>query len=446
MLNAIFNLLTAVDELFWGYAAFVLIVVLGLFLTLRSGFFQVRKFPQITKTFFQFMKKSNKAERGIHPLKAFFASTGGMIGIGNVVAIVTAVQFGGPGALLWVWIAGMIGAIIKYHEIYLGCKFRVENKEGGYDGGPMYFLRKAFNIRFVSILVAALLCIYGVEVYQFSVITESITTNWHFPRIGVIGALLALVLYACSGGVRRIGQICTYVMPIFLLTYIGMGVWIIFQEMGAIPALFAEVFRSAFTGHAAVGGFAGSSMILAVQHGISRAAYSADIGIGYDSIIQSESASSHPERQARLAILGVAIDNLICTLSILIVLLSGAWKALDPLVGSELIQVSLSKYFPLMEFFIPFFFIVTGYTTLIAYFVVGIKCATYLAPRWGRKIYLAYGTGAFIFFSYVSQTQALLLMSVAGASLLILNLLGIFRLRHEVHFDEKLPSVLEEVA
>ena len=135
---------------------------------------------------------------------------------------------------------------------------------------------------------------------------------------------------------------------------------------------------------------------------------------------------------------------MICTFTILIVLLSGVWVAAD-LEGSQLIQTALGSYFPYMEYFIPFFFIVTGYTTIIAYFVVGIKCARYLAPRWGKRIYIFYGTSSFVFFSFVPQYQALLVMSVSGAMLLMVNLLGIYRLRKEVVYIELKQPLKEAI-
>lgn len=440
-----FNLLRLVDSFFWGYCAFVLIMAIGLFFTIKSNFFQIRQLPQILKIFIEFAKKTDKDKRGVHPLKAFFASTGGMIGIGNVVGIVTAIQMGGPGALVWVWIAGLIGAIVKYSEIFLGFKYRVENKDGSYDGGPMYFLKKAFPYRFIPILVAGLLCIYGVEVYQFSIITDSVSQNWNINRFIVIAALLGPVLYASSGGVQRIGKICSWVMPFFLLVYLGMGMWVLIQELHVLPALLVMVFKSAFTGHAAVGGFAGSSVILAIQYGTARAAYSADIGVGYDSVIQSESRTRYPEKQAKLAMFGTLIDNLICTLSILIILVSGVWTIGPSLEGSEIVQLAFEKYFPYMQYFLPLFFIVTGYTTIIAFFVVGIKCARYLTPRYGKSIYIVFGILSFTFFSYVPQSHALLVMSVSGAMLLIINLLGMYRLRHEILFStEQLEVSVED--
>lgn len=434
MLESVFAFLMNIESFFWGYIAFLLILLLGCFLTYQARFFQLRALPSIIKLFFNLLGKSGKGKRGVHPLQAFFASVGGMIGIGNVVGIVTAIQMGGPGALFWVWTAALIGAIIKYSEIFLGLKYRVINDRGSYDGGPMYFLKQAFNNRGVPIFIAILLCIYGVEIYQFAVVTDSLSTNFDLNRYFVIGGLLGLVLYASYGGVSRVGKICSLVMPFFMGLYTVMSLWIISNEIHLLPALLKTVFVSAFTGHAAVGGFVGSSVLLAIQYGISKAAYSADIGIGYDSIIQSESNTVYPERQAGLAILGVCIDNIVCTMSIFVVLMSGVWSSIEPIPGSLLVQTALSQYFPYMHIFMPIFLFVVGYSTMIAYFCVGIKCARFLHPKYGVPFYVLYGSVALIAFSFLDQTQAMMVMSLVGALLLITNLIGIFILRKEVSF------------
>lgn len=431
-MNFLFDNLSFLDRFFWSYVAFILIILLGGYLTYKTRCLQIRMFPSILRTFGQFVRMRPTQAVGLHPLRVFFASVGGMIGIGNLVGIVTAIQIGGPGALLWVWIAAFVGSMIKYAEIILGLKYRVANQRGGYDGGPIYFLQAAFGVRWVSLIVAGLLCVYGVELYQFSVVTESISSNWGIHRFIVIAILLISVLYAGVGGVRRVGKICSTVMPLFLLTYLAMSLWLLFHELPLLPGLFCTVFKSAFAGHAAVGGFVGSSAILAIQHGVARMAYSADLGIGYDSMIQSESSTVYPEKQAGLAILGVFIDNIICTMSILIVLISGVWKVTPALDASQFVQTALSHYFPYMDLFMPLFLFILGYTTLIAYFCVGMKCARFLGPQHGEKIYITYAILAFIFFSFFDQTQALIVMSLSGALLLIINLLGILRLRKEV--------------
>lgn len=430
MISSFVSYLTAMDDLFWRFFAFFCIMFLGMYLTVSSRFHQLRKLPGTIALFFSLMKGKSQGE-GVHPLKIFFASAGGMIGIGNIVGVATAVQIGGPGALLWVWIAGFVGGVVKYSEIYLGMKFRVQNKDGGSDGGPMYYLKRVFRGPFIPTIVALLLCVYGVEIYQFSVITASVEANWHISRWVVCFFLLGSVFWAAFGGVRRIGSICTTLMPLFLLCYMFMGLYVFIKEWATIPYVVADVFRYAFTSHAAVGGFVGSSILLTIQQGLSRAIYSSDVGIGYDSIIQSESWES-PLTQAKLSVLAVITDNLVCSFSILLILLTGVWT--DPMEGSQLVQIALAKYFPCMSIFMPLFLIITGYTTLITFFCVGLKCASYLHPR-GRRVYSIYALFAFTFFTFFSQTHALLVMSLSGAMLLIINLLGVFLLRKEIDFE-----------
>lgn len=437
MMEPFFNFLSHLDTIFWGYIGFSLIILLGIYFSFKTKFFQIHAVPSIVKTFFHFLLKPHKNKEGIHPLKAFAASVGGMVGIGNVVGIITAVQLGGPGALFWVWIAAIFGSLIKYCEVYLGLKYRVARKSGGFDGGPMYFLAKAFKAKWVPLLISCLLCIYGVDIYLFAVVTSTVETNWDLNHYLVLFTLLGLVLVASIGGVSRVSKVCSFTMPFFIVIYIGMSLWIIGQNVAFLPEIFATIFKSAFTGHAALGGFAGSSAILAIQHGISRAAYSADIGIGYDSIIHSESCSTAPEKQARLAVLGVFLDNFICTLSILLVLVTGMWKAETAIEASRLVQEALSQYFPLMHIFMPAFLFILGYSTIIAYFCIGIKCARFLLPKLGPKIYVTYGITILIIFSFFDQTKALLVMSIAGSLLLTLNLLGIYRLRKQIIFIEQ---------
>ena len=441
MLDVFFSVLNFLDSFFWTNIAFVLIMGMGVYFSARLRFLQVRSLPSLFKLFYSLLGTSQASGRvGVHPLKVLFASVGGMICVGNIVGIVTALKIGGPGALFWVWVAGIFGSIIKYAEVYLGLKYRVANGQGGYDGGPLYFLKAAFAGSWAPISIATLLCIYGVEIYQFSVIADCISTNWSFDKLLVVGALLILVLLAGLGGVRRIGTIGSFFMPFFVLTYIAMGIWVISCEITQIPGMLLLVFKSAFGMKQIAGGVIGGGFWLALQHGTSRACYSSDIGVGYDSIIQSESSLSVPQRQAGLAILGVFIDNSICTVSLLVSLLSGLW--LNPAIdASQLVQESLALYFPGMGVFMPIFLTIAGYTTIIAYFCVGLKCARFLWPRFGEKVYTFYALAAFIFFSFCEPSRALLVMSVAQAFLLILNLLGIFKLREEISLAEAYRSV-----
>ena len=444
MFSYVFDFLFRIDAFFWSYIGFSLVVILGCYLTIKTRFFQIRLVPTTLKTFLELIRYRAGSSQGTHPLKVFFTSVGGMVGVGNIVGIVTALQIGGPGAILWVWIATFLGSLIKYSEVFLGLKYRVPNKKGGYDGGSIHFLKKAFNVRWIGTCVCILLCIYGTEIYQFSVLTQSISTNWKLDQTWVSLAILGLVLYTVIGGIQRVSKICAFLMPTFTLVYLMMCLWVIGHHVLELPGLLVNVFKSAFNGHAAMGGFVGSSMLLALQHGISRSVYSSDIGIGYDSIIQSEANIEKIISQARLSIFGVFIDNLVCTFSLLVALCTELWCAVPKIESSLVIQRALSLYFPGQEIFMPIFFFVLVYSTLISYLLVGLKCSRQLDANHGEKIYLPLAVILLFCFSFFDQSKALLIMSLSGCMLLIINLMGIFQLRREIEFT--LPEKSQEMS
>lgn len=434
MLEQFFQTLFLVDDFYWGKIGFLLVLTLGVFFTYRTRFFQFRTLFNFRKTIAELYQSNNSEGPGTNPFKLYFASVGGMIGLGNVVGVITALLIGGPGALFWLWIASFSGMLIKYSEIYLGVRFRVANDRGGYDGGPMFYLPHAFSWKLLPAIVAVLLCIYGVEVYQFVVITDTLSTTFSLPKIPIIMALIALILYTVLGGINRLANVCTILMPVFMVVYLAMCLWVVGSNIGVIPDVLGQVIHSAFNGHAAVGAFAGSTMVLAAQNGIARAVYSGDIGIGYDATIQSETQSQFPERQARLAIFALLTDSIVCTMSMLVVLVTGLWHNHSGLQASEFVAKALSLYFPHMEIFMAVFFFLAGFTTIIAFFAVGMKCAKFLSAQWGERLYLVYGLCAFSFFAFFDQSKVILIMSLSGGLLMMINLIGILKLRNYIVF------------
>lgn len=433
-MDSFFSMLATFEDFLWGNLAFPLLMGIGLYFSFKTGFVQIRHFPQVIKTFIGFMSVKDKEGRGVHPLKAFFACVGGCVGVGNIVSICTGVQLGGPGALFWIWMTALIGMVVKYAEVYLGIRYRVPNQQGGYNGGPMYFLQAAFSWKGFASIAALLLCLYGVEVYQFSVIVHSVSFNWGFNSYLVTALLLGLVLFAGSGGVRRVGNISSAIIPLFVVIYIGMGFFVLFSNIGKMPEVLANVFSSAFTGHAAFGGFIGSTLMMTISQGLRRGCYTGDIAVGYASVINSESSTKVPEQQASLEFLGIALDTfLICTTSVFLILVTDVWYS--GLEVDMLVQTALGQYFPYMNFFMPFFLFLLGYSTINAYFIAGVKCAEYLAPKWGKTIYYAYAVVALTVFSFVGTTQAQSVMAIVGGLLLLVNSAGIYALRHQVNFN-----------
>ncbi len=424
-----------VEDGIWSYIGFPLVLLIGIYFTFRSGFAQIRYFPTVVKNFIELVC-TKECGTGIHPLKAFFACVGGCVGIGNVVGVVVAVQLGGPGALFWLWVTALFGMMLKYCEVYLGMKFRVKDGNGGYKGGPMYFLQKVFKTMFVPYIVCVLLCVYGVEVFQFSVVVNSISQNFVVDKTVVTVALIILVIYAALGGVKRVGSINAWIIPLFVILYVGMGAYVFYQNFEAIPGVIAKVFSSAFSGHAAFGGFIGSSLLGTISHGIRRASYSGDLGVGYASVIHSESSSRSPEKQASLVFFDLFLDAfIICSTTLFVILVTDSWhQSID---STMIVQEALSNYFPYMNYFMPFFLFLLGYSTINAYFVVGLKCAEFMLGRWGKPIYIVFGAVTLFAFAFVDIYEAQMVMSLTNALLLVVNSYGIFRLRKEISFNIK---------
>lgn len=436
-MDEIRNFVLAFDNFLWTYVGITLIIVSGVHLSIKSGFAQIFGLVRCFKNFFACFRRSMPhASRGASPIFVFFASLGGCIGIGNVVSIAVAVQLGGPGALVWVWLAAFLGMIIKYAEVYLGIRFRLENDVGSYDGGPMFFLRYAFpKLQFLATLMAALMCVYGTEIYLFSVIKNSFEINFNAPPLPTVLVLIALILITVLGGVRRVGLVNAWLVPIFMSLFLLMVAYILVINISHIPSMFIEVFKAAFTGHAALGGFAGATILMTISRGISSACYSGDVGIGYASIIHAETNVNQPEKQASLAIVGIFLDTIVvCTAVMLLVMISGVWQ--DPTIpGSMLVQRALSIYFPHMNIFMPLFIFMLGFSTITAYMVAGIKAAKYIAPKNGKAIFVTLATCAFFFFSFYDPSFAMAVMYSSGGLLMVINIPAILVLQRYIKYS-----------
>jgi AGCS family alanine or glycine:cation symporter len=431
----IFNLLKVIDAFYWSYIGVTFIILSGVYFTIKTRGFQFRVIYNFKDTFRSIRNESrNKDLPGVHPVKLYFASIGGMIGLGNIVVITTAVVYGGPGVLVWLWLASFAGMMIKYSEVYLGIKFRRLNKKNSFDGGSIYYLQEAFKPKIFSKALCFLLCIYGIEVSQFKIITDTASKTFDINPTVIIYGFLVLTMYASAGGIKRLANTCTWLMPPFMISYIFLCSWVLVAHYNVLPEVLMSIITSAFQGHAPIAGFAGSTYLMVAQTGVARAVYSSDIAVGYDSIIQSEAATTFPSIQAKMAVFAQMTDSVICSLSILVVLVTGVWH--NPFLSdpSEYIIAAFSIHFPYIEYFMVILFFLAGFTTIITYFTVGIKCADFLSIKWGKKIYIIYAIIAFISTEYIDQTSLITIMSLSGGMLVLLNLSGILKLRKHLKF------------
>ncbi len=440
-MDHIFDFIEFLNEFYWSYLGWLIICLSGLYFTICSKGLQFRLIANFGKNIKEiFIEGGNKKNAGIHPIKLYFASVGGMIGLGNITGIATALMIGGPGSIFWTIIASICGMLIKYSEIYLGVKHRVINEQGGYDGGPMYYLKAAFNSNFISYLAAFLICLYGVEVFQFVVVVERLESNFEINRWFIIFGLLSLVIYSSIGGVKRLANITTMIMPLFMITYIFISSYIIIMNASIIPEFFAKVIASAFKGQSQIGGFVGGGMIIAAYQGISKTIYSGDIGIGYDSIVHSETRIVNPRKQATLAVYGLLTDTIICLLTNTMLGVTGAWYSLNHLSATEAVSTTISGYFPYSNLFITLLLFVAGFTTMISYLTTGIKCSKYINKRYGKIIYLSYAIFAFIFFCNFTADKVIIIMSLLSGLLVLLNIAGIISLKRDINFFQQKKS------
>jgi AGCS family alanine or glycine:cation symporter len=371
---------------------------------------------------------------GVHPFKLFFASVGGMIGIGNVVGVGAAIMIGGPGSIFWMWIASFCGMLIKYCEIYLGIKYRVRNNKGGYDGGPMYYLQGAFKSKVFACSAAFLLCLYGVEVYQFAVVVERIEYSFNLDRNLVIFILIAMTLYTSMGGVHRMADVCSILMPIFMITYIGICMYIIIANYNSLPSVLSSILYGAFEGHAPIGGFVGSTFMISASTGVARSVYASDIGIGYDAVVQSETKIEDPCKQARMSIYALFADTFTCMMTTFIFATTGAWHSMSHLTPDKVVAEILSAYIPYTDWFITALLFLAGFTTVVAYLSAGIKSASFLSRKYGKPIYLCYTVISLTYFSRYNADQLMPLMLFVGGLLVLLNISGTVKLVKEIKF------------
>lgn len=425
--------LNQITVFYWEYIGVPLLIVFGLYLTIKTKGFQfqiLRHAIYQIKTFFEYVNE--KGHGGIHPLKLYFASVGGTIGIGNIVLVTAGFAIGGPGILVWLWLSTFVGMIVKYCEIFLGIKYREQKPDGYYNGGFMYVMRNAFHAPVLAKVSAILMCIYGCEVYQFSVVAETIYRTYPIDKHLVVFALLGLTVFSAIGGVRRLANICSVLMPIFLAVYILLCFYIIGSSYAKLPALMLTVFKSAFTGHAAIGGFMGSSFMMTMKEGVSRAVYAGDIGVGYDCMIQSETSVQDPRMQARFSMLSLFSNSFICTLSILVVLCSGLWCT--NCAHNFLVTETLNLHFAYAKHFMAILLFLAGFTTLISVLTIGYKSATFISERWGKMAYSLYVLPALIIFSFCDNTVPSIVMTFVSGLLMCINLISIVRLRREISF------------
>jgi AGCS family alanine or glycine:cation symporter len=305
----------------------ILLVGGGLWLNIRIDFFPIRYFPFIIRETFGRILTKPTGEGTISPFQAACSALASTIGGSNIIGVPVAIAFGGPGAIFWMWVTALVGFATKFSEIALGLKYREKNKEGTYVGGPMYYLAKGSGLPFLGSVYAFFLMIELVP----SISTQSVNVVQTAASVGIPNVVTGLVVttivgLVVIGGIKRIAQVTSRLVPFMALLYICTALVIILINIDKLPGVFLMIFQHAFSPTAAFGGFAGASIAATLRWGVARGCYSNEAGMGTASIAHAAAVTDHPTRQAMWGVFGIMVDTMIiCTTTALVILVTDVW-------------------------------------------------------------------------------------------------------------------------
>lgn len=330
-----------INGLVWGVPMLVLIIATGIFMTVRTKFFQVRRAKHVSdETFFAIFKKKDvtktKEKKAISQFQALSTALAATIGTGNIAGVATAITIGGPGAVFWMWVSAFFGMMTNYSENVLGIFYRQKNTKGEWSGGAMYYLRDGLNNKIGAVLAVlfSIFCVlasFGIgNMTQINSISSAMYDFFNIPAI-VTGVVLAIVAgLVIVGGIKRIGQVTEKLVPFMAIAYIIGALVIVIINIQNVPGVFVSIFKGAFGYKAAAGGIAGAAIKQAVTMGFKRGVFSNEAGLGSSVMVHSASNVKEPVIQGMWGIFEVFADTIIvCTLTALVILSSGVVTPLD---------------------------------------------------------------------------------------------------------------------
>lgn len=379
-----------VNDLVWGWPFLILIVGTGIFLTGVTRFISVRKFGYVMKqTFLKMFQKDQVGEGEITAFQAVSTALAATVGTGNIAGVGTAIAIGGPGAVFWMWVAALFGMATKYGEVVLAIEYREKTEDGRFVGGPMYYLTKGANMKWLGILFAVFgaTATFGIgNMVQSNSVAASLNTTFNVSPL-VTGIVLAiLVALVTVGGIKKIGKVTEIIVPFMAAIYIIGGLIIILANITLIPEAIGVIFREAFTGSAATGGFVGSTLAMSIRYGVARGVFTNEAGLGSAPIAHAAATTDHPVRQGLWGIFEVFADTLvICTITALVIVMTGAVDT--GLDGAALTTSAFDEGLMFGGYIVTFGLVFFAFSTLIGWSYYGERCIEFL---FGAKAIIFY--------------------------------------------------------
>ena len=416
MVEKIASINQVVNGFIWGVPAMICIIGVGLLLSVRTRFIQIRKFGVAMKnTVGKIFDKTQAKDGSMSPFQAVCTALAGTVGTGNIAGVAGAIALGGPGAIFWMWCSAFLGMCTKFSEVTLAIHFREKNSNGEYVGGPMYYIKNGLSKKwyFLAVLYAVfgVLTVFGTgNATQVNTIVASINSalmSFHIIDgtndkanliFGIfIAALVAMVLL---GGIKRIGQVTEKLVPFMAVLYVILALGVIIMNIEHVPAVFGEIFSGAFSPRAATGGVIGS-MFLSMKKGVSRGIFSNEAGLGTGSIAHACADTDNAVHQGMFGIFEVFMDTIIiCTLTGLVILLAAPGITYGQAAGAELtISGFTSTYGSWVSIFTAVAMCCFAFSTIIGWGLYGSRCIEFLG---GEKLVRPF----LVIYSFVSIVGA----------------------------------------
>jgi AGCS family alanine or glycine:cation symporter len=391
----------------WGWPMIALLVGTGVVLTIVTGAVQFRYLGFALREVLGKITQKSSGAGEVSPFQAVATALASTVGVGNIAGVATAISIGGPGALFWLWVSGILGMGTKFAEIVIALHYREPDATGQMRGGAMYVLRKGLGMPWLGAVFAGLvsLAAFGIgNMVQANSVSASLQASF-----GVDANLTGIVLAALTaavilGGIKRIGQFTEYLVPFMALFYLAGGMFILVRFAAELPAALSLVFSSAFSGGAATGGFAGSTVMMAMRYGIARGLFSNEAGLGSAPLVHAAARTDHPVRQGLYGIFEVFVDTiLVCTTTGLAILVTGVWSSGD--TGAALAGQAFSTGLPGTwgNIVVTTSLVLFAFSTVIGWSYYGETAIVYL---FGAKAALPYKL-AWLVFIYLGAIGSL---------------------------------------
>ena len=373
----------------WGPPMLIFLVGTGFYLTIVLRGLQFRKMWYALWLALVKRKEETDEPGDITHFQALMTALSATVGTGNIAGVATAIAVGGPGALFWMWITGLVGMATKYGEAVLAVKYRIKAEDGEMSGGPMYYIANGLGWKWLGTLFAifAAIAAFGIgNMVQSNSVADAVEATFHVPFYVTGIILMILTAMVVLGGIKSIGRITGVVVPIMIVFYMGGCLIILLLNITGIPAALTLVVKEAFTPTAASGGFAGATVMLAIRMGVSRGVFSNESGLGSAPIAAAAAQTKHPVLQALVSMTQTFIDTIIvCTMTGLVLILTGAWDSGK--TGAELTTFAFDLGFPGGEYIVTIGLILFAYSTILGWCYYGEKSVEYLFGEIAVKPY-----------------------------------------------------------